>query len=165
MTSKLKVLATIILIVLFGTGLFAQPRPKPPVKPNFDKGRIVKLLNLDNSQKEKFFDITFDHQSKAIDLRAEIQKKKLELKKLMATRNINEGKILSLSEKIHELKGKLMRSKIRTWFDVYKILNPDQKEIWISHFERFTRMHNKGRFGHHGMGMMGKFRNFKGPKF
>ena len=155
----------LFLLIILTASVIAQPRPKPPVDANFKHGKIINKLNLDESQKNQFYEITYGHRKKAIDLRAEIRKTKLEINKMMNTGNIDEDKILSLSDKIDDLQGKIMRSKLNTWFAVYKILKPEQQKIWISNFKKFVEMHRPGKFEHHRMGMRGKFGNFFKPKF
>ena len=109
------------------------------------KGSGIEKLNLTEDQKTKFDEIRFAHQEKAIDLKSQLRKNQLEIKKIFASNEINESDVISLTGKNNNIKADLKNSNVKMWFDVNKILNDDQKQIWKNNFRDF-RENRKAKF-------------------
>lgn len=115
-------------------------------KGNFDgRNKIIKKLNLTDQQLDQFKKIHLNQEEKKIDIEAKLKKNKLELKKLLVNKKINKQDFLELTDKANDLMGMLRKSRVEMWFEVYKILDENQKQIWINHFSAFLD-HDK-RFG------------------
>ena len=54
---------------------------------------------------------------------------------MFATSKINEKDVMGLTEKSSDIRAELNKSKVTMWFDVNKILNDEQKQIWKDHFK------------------------------
>ncbi len=141
----MKKLFSAILILTIGfvfiTDLYAQ---NSKGKMQRDKVGIEKL-NLTEGQETKFDEIKFAHQEKVIDSNAQLRKNQLELKKIFASNGINEPDVMKLTEKSNNIRAELNKSKVKMWFDVNKILNDDQKQIWKDHFKNLGEK-RKARF-------------------
>jgi|GEM_PF-1110663 Spy/CpxP family protein refolding chaperone len=121
-----------IALFIFTFTMAAQPGPaNKEAMPN----GIIKKLNLTPEQEKQFKDIRYQQQKKAIDLRSQIQKNRLEVKHMFAVNNIDEKKILELTDANSKIQGDLKNSAMQSWLSIYKILTPEQKEIWAKHFE------------------------------
>lgn len=120
------------LILLTNFSLFSQPaQDEPPMGPR--EGGIKKLLKLTTEQEKKFDDLAYQHKQDAVDIHAKIQKNRLELEKMVDDNNIDEKKLFQLTDENSKLQGNLKNSAVRSWFEIYKILNDEQKAIWSKH--------------------------------
>ena len=119
-------------ILLTNLTLFAQPmQDEPPMGPRH--GSIKKQLKLTAEQEKKFDDFVYQHKQEAIDIHAKIQKNRLELEKMVNGNTIDEKKLFQLTDDNSTLQGNLKNSAVKSWLDIYKILNDDQKTIWSKH--------------------------------
>ncbi|MFA5805931.1 MAG: periplasmic heavy metal sensor [Melioribacteraceae bacterium] len=120
------------LILLTNFSLFSQPmQDGPPMGPR--EGGIKKLLKLTPEQEKKFNDLVYQHKQEAVDIHAKIQKNRLELEKMVDDNNIDEKKLFQLTDENSKLQGNLKNSAVRSWFEIYKILNDEQKAVWSKH--------------------------------
>lgn len=131
----MKKLSVLILSVLLlgNISIFSQPGLDEP-----RGNRIKELLKLTPEQEKKFGDLKYQHQQGVIDIRTKIQKNRLELKKMIDDGKIDEKNILQLTDNNSKLQGDIKYSATKHWLDVYKMLNDDQKVIWIKHLSRMT---------------------------
>ncbi len=135
----MKKLSVLILSVLLlgNLSIFSQPAEDDlQFGPRCD--RLKELLKLTPEQEKKFNDLKYQHQQGVIDIRAKIQKNRLELKKMIDDGNIDEKKILQLTDDNSKLQGDIKYSATKHWIDVYKMLNDDQKAIFTKHLSRMT---------------------------
>lgn len=116
----------------------AQPQnSKSPMRNN--KTGVFKKLNLTTEQQKQFGDIMYKQKQQSIDIRADIEKNRLEMQKMIKDNNIDEGKILSLTNDNSKLQAEMRSNKVKSWFAVYKILTPEQKGIWAKSFGKMGR--------------------------
>lgn len=160
-------LITIFAFTAFGFTFFPDDETGPD---EFGpKAKLIEDLKLTEEQQAKLSDLRYTHQKQMIDTRAEIQKNMLEVKKMMDDNNVDEGKLLKLTEANNNLRSKIHTSRVNMWLDVYKILNKEQQELWTKHFAGMgERMHTKigrERGLHNGPGMGLRFRDFKDDDF
>lgn len=147
---KKNIIVTLVLAVLFSGSLFAQPDGfGMGRRGGFGKMQFKEKLNLSEEQEKQFNDITYKHQSESIDLRAKVKKNRLELKNLLDNKNVDEQKVLALTEETSKLQAQLKQSAVKTWLAIYKTLDKEQKEIWAESFM--------------GMGMRGRYDTHEGP--
>lgn len=126
-----------LLVVTFAGSLFAQQRPMR----NNKNDQICKLLNLTEDQEKQMQKFRLDHQEYVLDIKHKIEINQLEIKKILMEVNLDEAKLLSLSNANSELKAKIRDSKLKMWLDGYKILNADQQKLWKKKFmQRGQRM-------------------------
>ena len=128
------------------------------------RGNMIKKLNLTPEQDKQIKDIRYERQKKPIDLRSQIQKNRLELRHLISNNNIDEKKILNLTDENSKIQAELKKSAIQNWLAIYKILTPEQQEIWIKHFGQMRngmraniRNRIKERLDNRGPRMMQRF--------
>lgn len=88
-------------------------------------------LNLNEAQQKSIDDLKADKQKKMIDLKAEIQKKKIDMKKLLSDGLKNEDEFLKLNDNISKLKSEIRTLNAKHLIAVCKILNDEQKIIWL----------------------------------
>lgn len=124
-------LAVIGLLFLSGT-IMAQPGPNK--RAGLAEGRRFQQLNLTAEQEKQMQDIRYQQQKNAIELRTQIQKNRLDIKHMMNSNNVDEKKLMDLTEANSKIQGQLKAASVKTWLEIYKILTPEQKEIWTKHF-------------------------------
>lgn len=161
---KLSILALALVFGFLSTNLVNAQMRMGKMHPKFDRAGFIEQLNLTDSQLSQFNKYQFDSQNEAIDLRAQIQKNRLKIKNMLLNNDVNDAEILNLTNQISDLQAKLKESKVKTWLNIYKILNKDQQKLWVQHFRMMgkniregMREHFMGRRGFEGMK---KFRNF-----
>ena len=88
-------------------------------------------MNLTDAQLKSIGDLKADKEKKMIDLKAEIQKKKIDIKKLFSDGLRNEDEFLKLTEYISKLKSEIRSLNAKHIVAVSKILNDDQKKMWL----------------------------------
>ncbi|MBI1938920.1 MAG: periplasmic heavy metal sensor [Ignavibacteriales bacterium] len=131
---KKNIIVTLVFAVLLSGSLFAQPDGCGMGKRGFGKMQLKEKLNLSAEQEKQFSDITYKHQSESIDLRAKVQKNRLELKNLLDNKNVDEQKVLALTEENSKLQAQLKQSAVKTSLAIYKTLDKEQKDIWAESF-------------------------------
>ena len=97
----------------------------------FNKAKLAKILNLTKQQIKQFQDMHYANQMKTIDLKAQIEKNRLRIKKMFTDGNINENKILSLTDENSAIQSKMKHSKVKMMLDMYKLLNKEQKPLFL----------------------------------
>ncbi len=144
-------------ILLSNFSLFSQPmQDSPQMGPR--EGGIKKLLKLTQDQEKKFDDLVYQHKQDAVDIHAKIQKNRLDLKKMVDDNKIDEKKLFQLTDENSKLQGNLKNSAVKNWFEIYKMLNDEQKVLWSNHILQMTnpqaiRERIKGK-------IQGKIKNF-----
>lgn len=125
------------LILLTNFSLFSQPmQDGPPIGPREDG--IKKLLKLSAEQEKKFDDLVYQHKQDAVDIHAKIQKNRLELERMVKDNKIDEKKLFQLTDENSKLQGNLKNSFVKNWFEVYKMLNDEQRALWSKHILQMT---------------------------
>ncbi|MCX6174309.1 MAG: periplasmic heavy metal sensor [Ignavibacteriales bacterium] len=125
------------LIFLTNFSLFSQQRQdEPPMGQR--EGGIKMLLKLTAEQEKKFDDLTYQHKQDAVDIHAKIQKNRLELERMVKDNKIDEKNLFQLTDENSKLQGNLKSSAVRNWFEIYKLLNDEQKAIWSKHILQMT---------------------------
>ncbi len=138
----MKKIAALISVVLFvfTIVLSAQTDAKAPLNGKglqmSMRGDCIKALNLTPDQEKQFKEIKYQQQKKAIDLRTQIQKNRLEIKHMMANNNVDAAKLLELTEANSKVHAEIKKSAVQSWLSIYKILKPEQQEMWVKHFGR-----------------------------
>lgn len=153
-------LITVFVIASFGF----TPFPKGDrTADNFGaNGKFMEELKLSDAQQTKINDFRYSHKKEMIETKAEIEKNRLELSKMLLDNNIDENKILGLTEANNTLRSEMNSSRTKMWLNIYKILNNDQQKLWAKHKAlKGERMHNgfrQGRGKHSGPRMGRGFR-------
>lgn len=137
---KLFILIIIVTLTTFACqNLFAQN-----LQGRFNKNKFdIKILKLTEEQTAKFSKIRFEHKELKIDLAAKLQKNKLEFEKEMSFKDINKSNIMDLVEKGNSIRAEMRNTKIKMWFDLFTILDDNQKTVWKNNLRNF----DDGGFG------------------
>lgn len=109
------------LLVLFLTAMtFAEPQPD----------KVMKELNLTETQQSQFDKISFDTQKKQIELRAKLETAQLELHRLFDAETIDKSAIEKKMSEISTLQVSMRMNHVNSWSEKNKVLNADQQKIW-----------------------------------
>ncbi|HEX2960285.1 MAG TPA: hypothetical protein VHO43_00740 [Ignavibacteriales bacterium] len=90
-----------------------------------------------------------------VDYRSDIAKTRLDIKNLFTSNNPDEGKILDLTKKVSGIQADMKASSIKNWFQIYNLLNDQQKETFRKMAPGFLERMGEG-FQKRGKGMMGR---------
>jgi Spy/CpxP family protein refolding chaperone len=96
------------------------PDPKP----------ILARLNLSDQQKKQVEQMRFDMQKQLIGVRSKMQTARLELRQLLAADNPDKAAIEAKMGEISKIALQVHSIRLNEWFEVNKILNPDQQKVW-----------------------------------
>jgi Spy/CpxP family protein refolding chaperone len=136
-----------MLVVSFVMDTSAQNR-------KFKRGdyghRMIENLNLTDDQQTKVDDLRIKHQKEMIDLRSDLDKARLDVRELKNKKDFNRSDLLSLTEKMNNIKNKIALARTNHQMDVYELLDDKQKEEW----KDFRPMGKEKRMGFHDKRMM-----------
>jgi Spy/CpxP family protein refolding chaperone len=118
----------LLLFMLISITCNAQPMKG---KGGMFNHNIKTMLKLTPEQEKQFDDITYKNEQTAIDIKAKIQKNRLDLKKMISDKNLDESKTLQLIDENSKLQSEMKHDFAKRWIDIYKILNDDQKAIFM----------------------------------
>lgn len=136
-----------LLFILFTTAALAQPR-KMSLEPPMRGMRIIEQLDLNEDQRKQVDKLHSDLEKKQIALRAKIQSARVDVRDAFREDKPDRGKIESKLNEITKAQGEMRTNHVAFWFDVYKILSPEQQKIW----KQVPMMMKQGR----GEGIWGK---------
>lgn len=150
---------TLVIVFVLQIPVNAQFGHKPMGKRILDQPNIIEILDLTPEQVKQFNDINYNHQKEVIELHSQIQKNRLEFKNLIVNKNIDDKKILALTDENSKLQAEIKRSAVNKWLAVNKILNDEQKEKWMHHLnelepkEKMMEHFKERSREHRGLGM------------
>ena len=155
----------IVGIVFLAQVVSAQQPDMPPMQ----QGRhIVKALKLTPDQEKKFDDLNLEHQKAMVDVRAKIAKNQIELKGMLKDGNVDEKKLLQLTNENSKLQAEMKEMGVKKWIEINRMLDKDQKEIWAKHLLRMgagmKMMNERFKDGARKMIMEHRMQNRRGDK-
>ncbi|HEX2865993.1 MAG TPA: Spy/CpxP family protein refolding chaperone [Ignavibacteriales bacterium] len=147
----------IVAILPLGT-LFAQQQQQGKGQGKFPgRQKFLQELNLTQDQKDQIQKLRTEHQKQMVDLRSEIAKTRIDIKSQFTGNNPDESKILDLTKKVSGIQADMKASAIKNWFQIYNLLNDQQKATFRKMAPMLHEGMGKGMMGHgRARGMMGK---------
>jgi Spy/CpxP family protein refolding chaperone len=133
-----KIIGYSILSLLLTVTLAAQPFGNKGG--NFQSGRIIDALKLTPDQEKQFKDIQYERQKKTIDLSSQIHKNRLEIRHMLSNNKVDDKKLLELTNANSKIQTEIKENAVQSWLSIYKILQPEQQEIWTKHFGRMGQV-------------------------
>ncbi len=119
--------------------------------------RAMKQLNLTEDQQKQVEQMSADLVKAQIGIRAKIRTAEVDLHSLFNQDSPDKAKIVAKQKEIHQFMSDIAVNRTDFWFDVNKILNPDQQKTW----KRMGLMAERGR----GHGLLGMIReHFRGGR-
>jgi Spy/CpxP family protein refolding chaperone len=103
------------------------------MRTGFDGGRIIEELKLTSEQEKQFGKLESEMQKAQIDLRSQMQSMRIDLRDLFREDNPDQRKIESKLDEIDKLQTKTRKNHLDFWFNVNRMLTPDQQKIWKQH--------------------------------
>lgn len=160
----------IALLVLFVSFASSQPgmRGKTHGRSGGGDGGVVQKLKLTDDQKKQFDKLSSDLEKTQIAVRSKIQTAHVELHDLMKEDAPDRAKFLAKQAEINKLEGELEQNRTGFWFDVNKILTPEQQKDWKKQLN--MQMSERPGFGSrimnwlHGHGFGGRSQQHDGPE-
>ena len=117
----------LVLFLLFSTVAWAQPRRMgdgPPMR------GMMETLKLTDDQRQQMGKLHSDLEKKQIAIHAKIQSLRIDVRDAFREDKPDKGKIESKINEITKLQGEMKTNHLALWFDVNKILAPEQQKIW-----------------------------------
>ena len=143
-----KIMILVSLSALVFMGFQINPFHEQGAKNN-KNARMIEGLKLTEDQKKQYNSIRFEMEEKQIDIQSQFKKNRLSIKKLIANEDVEKEDLFNLIDKGSELRSKLAKIKTEFWFEIKKILNKDQQELWIKYLNRIVilqdEMRSKGK--------------------
>lgn len=90
--------------------------------------QLVQELNLTKDQAKQLRDADFSFREKCLALKAQLDVFHLQMDKAFSDENVDNAAVLSLAQKISDIKGQLFIQEIEARLAVGKILNKNQME-------------------------------------
>jgi len=127
----------LILLIFVTSSIIAQPRMMgrhggdgSMMKREMRHDGMMKKLDLTSDQQKQFDKLRADMQKMRIDTHAKIQSARIDLRELFRDDKPDQGKIESKLNEIGKLQTNLKLAHTGFWFDVNKMLKPEQQKIW-----------------------------------
>jgi len=125
----------IFILMLAAPFIYAQPQgkgdgPKSMTEPMMPGDRIVHRLDLTADQEKQFDNLRSDMQKKQIELRSKVQILHLDVKDLFNENTPSKSKIEAKLNEIEKYRTEMRTNHLNFWFDVNKILTPEQQKMW-----------------------------------
>jgi Spy/CpxP family protein refolding chaperone len=141
---KLGVFVAVVLAMV-STSLYSQPAEgKGPRK-------FIEQLKLSEEQKKDFDKIHVDIEKQEIAQKAKSETARVELRQLLKADNPDKSAIEKKLNEIADLEVQMRMIKINLWFDVNKLLTPEQQKTWKKALEHGSEMQQrKMGMNHHG---------------
>ena len=95
-----------------------------------DPQPLLDRLNLNDQQKKQIEQMRFDMQKQLVGVRAKMQMARLDLHQLLAADNPDKAAIEAKMGEISQIALQVHSTRLNQWFEVNKILNPDQQKVW-----------------------------------
>ena len=132
-------------LVIASVSLYSQPAEgKGPRK-------FIEQLKLTEGQKKDFDKIHVDMEKQEIAQKAKNETARVELRQLFKADNPDKSAIEKKMNEIAELEVQMHMIKINSWFDINKLLTPEQQKTWKKALEYGSEMeHGKMEMSHHG---------------
>jgi Spy/CpxP family protein refolding chaperone len=132
-------------LVIASVSLYSQPAEgKGPRK-------FIEQLKLTDEQKKDFDKIHVDMEKQEIAQKAKNETARVELRQLFKADNPDKSAIEKKMNESAELEVQMHMIKINSWFDINKLLTPEQQKTWKKALEYGSEMeHGKMEMSHHG---------------
>jgi uncharacterized membrane protein len=95
-----------------------------------DPQPLLGRLKLTDQQKKQIEQMRFDMQKQLIGVRAKMQTARVDLRELLAADNPDKAAIEAKMGEISQIALQVHSIRLNQWFEVNKLLNPDQQKIW-----------------------------------
>jgi Spy/CpxP family protein refolding chaperone len=162
---KRSMLLAVLLSLLFTIPLIAQPGPMGdrPLGPGPAK-RILDELKLTEDQQKKVQELRFDLMKQMAAQRSRIATAMIEFRELAAKENPDKSALEKKIKEISELRTQARTMMLNQWFNVNKLLTPEQQKVWKKALEGRMWMERRGEMRERFRGMMrGHMGDHRGP--
>ncbi len=125
-----------------------------PAARGFHRQQMMEKLNLTDAQKKQLDGMRTAMQKEAVQLRSRVQLARIDLRELVRADEPVRSAIEKKLNEIASIQTEQKMLRINHWFDVKKVLTPEQQKIWKEEI-RGMMMERTTGFGHR-RGMMGE---------
>ena len=140
-------LAAVLVLPLLS---LAQPGPEGAGRrsPMRMQQRIFEHMKLTDDQRDQIRKLSLEHAKAVTEIDAKIRVARLDLRELFVAEKLDRGAIEKQIEMISGLQQRTKMIQLDHMFAVYKILTPEQQNLWRKHMgrmgERAGPMHHRG---------------------
>jgi len=101
---------------------------------------IIKQLKLTGDQEKDIQKIILEMKKQMIDQKAKMQKSQLDLEETLKAETPDKSAIEDKIKEMSDLRVRMHLMKVDSWFDVNKLLTPEQQKIWRQALETCQAM-------------------------
>ena len=95
-----------------------------------DQQPLLGRLKLTDQQKKQIEQMRFDMQKQVVGVRAKMQTARIDLRQLLAADSPDKAAIEAKMGEISQSALQVHSIRLNQWFEVNKLLNPDQQKLW-----------------------------------
>lgn len=134
-----------------------QPGPGPRADRGPVRGsgmRILDELKLTEEQQKKVQELRFDLMKQVATQRAKIATAMVEFRELAAKDNPDRSALEKKIREISDLRAQMQTLRLNQWFNVNKLLTPEQQKVWKKALDGRVWMERRGFMRQRMRGMM-----------
>lgn len=120
--------------------LFTKKRPPRPT--SHVMAKLGQTLQLSQEQKASLEKIQMEGKSKAVSLKSQLSKRRQEMLDYLSSTDAREEKANQMQHELAQLQEELSQLRITTWFQMRKILTPQQLETLSNFRARMMKQRN-----------------------
>lgn len=91
---------------------------------------LIERLKLTDRQKKQFEQMRIDMQKQLVGIRSKMQLARLDMRQLVIAENPDKAAIEKKMNEMIQLLSQMGSVRLNHWFEVNKMLNPDQQKVW-----------------------------------
>jgi Spy/CpxP family protein refolding chaperone len=118
-------------VILFTAGIaFAQPQDEQDPQMPRRRQPMIERLQLNDQQKKQLETMRFEMQKQLVGVRAKRQTAMLELRQLLGADTPDRSAIERKMNEVSQIGMQAKLLRLNHWFEVNKILTPEQQKVW-----------------------------------
>ncbi len=150
---RTRILVIVIGLMMASGSAFAQPAARHGQMWMGHHAPFLAALKLTDKQKTEVRNVWFNLMQQQIDVRANLEHARLDFHEQASAATPDQNALNADIKKMADLKAQLQQNKLNAWFEVNKLLTPDQQKVWqkaLEHpmfFQARAKMMLGERFG------------------
>ncbi len=150
---RTKMLIIAIGLLMASGAAIAQPAARRGQMWMGHHAPFLTALKLTDKQKTEVRNVWFNLMQQQIDVRANLEHARLDFHEQASATTPDQNALNADIKKMADLKAQLQQNKLNAWFEVNKLLTPEQQKIWqkvLEHpmfFQARAKMMLRERFG------------------
>ena len=153
--NRLLAYLTAFLLLGSSSAVLAQPGEEEEMPEFVDQDPAIGRLQLNDQQKKQVEQMRIDIEKQLIGVRSKAQMAHLELRQLLNADNPDKVAIEKKMQEIAQIRTQGASIRLNQWFEVNKILTPEQQKVWRERLKHPLRGRMHAMRGRHCFGEEG----------